>query len=55
MDSGSDPRGEDRAKRRRRAGFFPAPRRRENPAVLGMALAARDVAHSGRDDDITYY
>lgn len=40
---------------KRRDVFFPAHRRRENPAVLGTTLAARDVAHFGRDDVITCY
>lgn len=48
MDSGSDPGGEDRVRKKIRASFFSACGRGENPVVVGMTLTARDVTHFGR-------
>lgn len=50
MDSGSDPGGEDRMRKKIRASFFSACGRGENPVVVGMTLTARDVTHFGRDN-----
>lgn len=55
MASGSHPGGEDRVRKKTKASFFPACGRGENPVVLGMILAARDVAHFGKGYKMTCY